>query len=89
MFINYVQLANTRSQFCSSKGKNLTLMLHELLMITVESQVTFPLNLTMAFVEILDILAHVSALLTFDKKFILKLEIKFILLANFIKNFTQ
>jgi hypothetical protein len=39
-------------------------MLHELLKITVESQVTLPSKLTIAFVEMLEILAHESALFT-------------------------
>jgi hypothetical protein len=39
-------------------------MLQELLNMTVDSQVTLPLCFTMAFVDMLDILAQESALLT-------------------------
>ena len=49
---------------CSSNGKYLTFMLHELLNITVLSQVTFPLYWTIAFVLMLDDRARESALLT-------------------------
>ena len=49
-------------------------------MITVESHVTFPLYLTMAFVEILDIFAHVSALLTNNSK---KIKINANMLFNY------
>jgi len=37
-------------QFCSSKGKYLTSIVQELLNITVESHVTFPVLVTMTFV---------------------------------------
>ena len=39
-------------------------MLHELLKMTVDNHVTLPLYLTIAFVDMLDIFAHESALLT-------------------------
>ncbi len=41
-------------------------MLQELLKITVDNHVTLPLFLTIAFVDILDVLAQTSALLTFN-----------------------
>jgi hypothetical protein len=62
-----VQLANTMSHTCSSKGKYFTRMLQELLKITVDSHVTFPLNCTITFVDILAIFAHESALFTLFK----------------------
>jgi hypothetical protein len=43
-------------------------MLHELLKMTVDSQVTLPSDFTIAFVDIEDVLAQESALLTINKK---------------------
>jgi len=60
-----VQLANIMSQICSSNGKYLTFILQELLNITVDNHVTLPLFCNMAFVDILEDLAHTSALFTF------------------------
>ena len=48
---------------------------HELLNITVDIHVTFPSYLTITLVEMLDILAHESALFAVKIKILLRIEI--------------
>ena len=59
---SYVHDEKSMEQFCSSKGKYLTLTAHELRNIIMESHVTLPSDVTITLVLMDDLYADTSAL---------------------------